>query len=69
MCGGQGTFNCGMLVSRIGGSGDLWRKWEKMGEREREKKRKEQCCFGLQNDLEKNMLLIITPPKVNNMPP
>ena len=35
----QGTFNCGILVSWVGGSGDPRRKWEEMGERatEREK--------------------------------
>ena len=49
MCGGQGTFNCVILVSRIGGSGDPRRKWEEMGERERESV--EKCCFCLQNDL------------------
>ena len=35
----QGTFNCGILVSLIGGSGDPRRKWEEMGERERERER------------------------------
>ena len=35
--GFQGTFNCGILVSLIGGSGDPRRKWEEMGERERER--------------------------------
>ena len=58
VCGGQGTFNCVILVSRIGGSGDPRRKWGEMGKRERERtrererKRKEKCCFCLQNDLE-----------------
>ena len=33
----QCTFNCGILVSGVGGSGNPWRKWEEMGEREREK--------------------------------
>ena len=33
----QGTFNCGILVSGVGGSGDPRRKWEEMGEGEREK--------------------------------
>ena len=35
--GFQGTFNCGILVSLIGGSGDPRRKWEEMGEGERER--------------------------------
>ena len=55
----QGTFNCGILVSWVGGSGDPRRKWEEMGERERERERErgreresvEKCCFCLQNDL------------------
>ena len=34
---GQGTFNCGILVSWVGGSGDPRKKWEEMGERERER--------------------------------
>ena len=59
--GFQGTFNCGILVSLIGGSGDPRRKWEEMGEREREREGEreggrerecvEKCCFCLQNDL------------------
>ena len=32
---GQGTFNCGILVAGVGGSGDPRRKWE--SERGREK--------------------------------
>ena len=54
---GQDTFNRGMLVSGIGGSGDPRRKWEEMGERERERERwgkrecVEMCCLCLQNDL------------------
>ena len=35
----QGTFNCGILVFWVGGSGDQRRKWEEMGERERERER------------------------------
>ena len=35
----QGTFNCGILVSWVGGSGDPRRKWEEMGELERERER------------------------------
>ena len=35
----QGTVNCGILVARVGGSGDPRRKWEEMGERERESER------------------------------
>ena len=35
--GSQGTFYCGILVSGIGGSGDPRRKWEEMGEREKER--------------------------------
>ena len=31
----QVTFNCGILVAGVGGSGDPRRKWEEMGERER----------------------------------
>ena len=31
----QVTFNCGILVARVGGSGDPRWKWEEMGERER----------------------------------
>ena len=55
--GSQGTFKCGVLVSRIGGSGDPRRKWEEMGERERERERErgrvcvKKCCFCLQNVL------------------
>ena len=50
---GQGTFNCGILVSWVGGSGDPRKKWEEMGEGEREREREcvEKCCFCLQNDL------------------
>ena len=33
----QGPFNCGILVSGIGGRGDPRRKWEEIGERKREK--------------------------------
>ena len=33
----QGTINCAILESGIGGSGDPRRKWEEMGERERER--------------------------------
>ena len=33
----QGTINCAILGSGIGGSGDPRRKWEEMGERERER--------------------------------
>ena len=36
----QGTFDCGILVAGVGGSGDPRRKWEEMGERERERERK-----------------------------
>ena len=32
----QGTINCGILESRIGGSGDPKRKWESKRGRERE---------------------------------
>ena len=35
----QGTFNCGILVSGVGGSRDPRRKWEEMGEQERERER------------------------------
>ena len=35
----QGTFNCGIVVSGVGGRGDPRRKWEEMGERERERKK------------------------------
>ena len=35
----QGTFNCGILVGGVGGSGDPRRKYEEMGERERERER------------------------------
>ena len=60
---GQGTFNCGILVSWVGGSGDPRKKWEEMGEGERERERVgerergrerecvEKCCFCLQNDI------------------
>ena len=50
---GQGTFNCGILVAGVGGSGDPRRKWEKMGEQEKEREiyHFEKCCFCLQNDL------------------
>ena len=57
MCGGQGTFNCVILVSRIGGSGDPRRKLKETGERAVERDRGgmresvEKCCFCLQNDL------------------
>ena len=44
----QGTFNCSIVVSGVGGSGDPRRKWEEMGEQERER---EKCCFCLQTDL------------------
>ena len=50
-------INCGILVSRIGGSGDQGGKWEEMGERAMERDREgeresvEKCCFCLQNDL------------------
>ena len=40
----QGPFNCGILVSGIGGSGDPRRKWEEMESergREREKRKRE----------------------------
>ena len=47
----QGTFNCTILKSGIGGSGEPRRKWEEMGERERERESVEKCCFCLQNDL------------------
>ena len=52
----QGTFNCGNLVSGVGGSGDPrrnGRKWESEKGREREGEREsvEKCCFCLQNDL------------------
>ena len=53
----QGTINCAILGSGIGGSSDPRRKWVEMGERERERERKgkresvEKCCFCLQNDL------------------
>ena len=43
-------INCAILESGIGGSGDPRRKWEEMGEREKEKS-VERCCFCLQNDL------------------
>ena len=33
----QGTINCAILESRIGESGDPRRKWEEMGEQERER--------------------------------
>ena len=33
----QGAINCAILGSGIRGSGDPRRKWEEMGEREREK--------------------------------
>ena len=33
----QGTFNCAFLESGIGESGNPRRKWEEMGERERER--------------------------------
>ena len=36
----QGTFNCGILVGGVGGSGDPRRKWEVRGKGEREKERK-----------------------------
>ena len=39
----QGTFNCSILVSGVGGSGDPRRKWEEMGEREREREKKREC--------------------------
>ena len=32
----QGTFNCAFLESGIGESGNPRRKWEEMGERERD---------------------------------
>ena len=35
----QGTFNFGILVSRVGGSGDPRRKWEEMGGQERARER------------------------------
>ena len=47
----QGTLNCGIMVSRIGGSGDLRRKWEsergreRKSDREREGKRKVLLLF------------------------
>ena len=48
----QGTINCAILGSGIGGSGDPRRECEEMGGngRAREGKR-EKCCFCLQNDL------------------
>ena len=52
---GQGTFNCGILVAGVGGSGDPRRKWEEMGEHERRERQREdhleKCGFYLQNDL------------------
>ena len=51
----QGSFNCGILVSWVGGSGDPRRKWEsergRVREREGERECVEKCCFCLQNDL------------------
>ena len=47
---GQDTFNRGMLVSGIGGSGDPRRKW-RAREGEKERKGKEKCCSCLQNEL------------------
>ena len=51
----QGTFNCGIVVSGVGGSGDPRRKWEEMGGNGRARKGErecvEKCCFCLQNDL------------------
>ena len=41
------TYNCGILVSWEGGSGDPRRKWESDSGRESVEK----CCFCLQNDL------------------
>ena len=45
----QGTINCAILGSWIGGSGDPRRKWE--SERGRERESIEKCCFCLPNHL------------------
>ena len=51
LCELQGTFNCVILVSAVGGIGNPRRKWEEMGERERKREREgeiesvEKCCF------------------------
>ena len=45
----QGTFDCGILVAGVGGSGDPRRKWEEMGgngrAREGERERKKVAFF------------------------
>ena len=41
----QGTINCAILESGIGGSGDPKKKWEEMGERERENERERSVMF------------------------
>ena len=48
----QGTFNCGNLVSGVGGSGDPrrnGRKWER--ERKREEESVEKCCKKVEHTL------------------
>ena len=58
----QGTFNCAILDSRIGGSGDPRRKWESERGRERERECVEKCCFCLQNNLKEVYILPLKKP-------
>ena len=41
----QGNVNCGILVARVGGSGDPRRKWEEMGGNGREEEREKSVAF------------------------